>query len=63
MCVKRTDNGKKTQQQQQQQQQDMSEDVDMGDETTVEASGAQWSLFCTMTPLGETLLGIPVSQL
>lgn len=60
VCVKRTYNGKKAQQ-----QQDLSGDVDMEEEATVssEHPGGQWSLFCTMTPLAETLLGIPVSQL
>ena len=63
MCVKRTDGGKKGQ------SQDGSTttegnggDVDMSEVSQDEQSGEQWSIYCTLSPLGEYLLCIPVSR-
>lgn len=61
MCVKRVDGGKKAQ------PPVVTGDVDMNEDMAPETSEEQqqstekWSLYCSLSPLGEKLLSIPVS--
>ena len=52
VSVKRIEGGKKVQ---------ARGDVEMSGETMMETTAEQWSLYCSLSPLGENLLSIPVS--